>query len=505
MNIKEKIKRNRKNKRHLKNVLEETRINSDPKENEAAKVPDDEEISQICIWISEVYPPECINNIISKLESLNWKSSGSMSNDDTIARKIKKFRDNDKRGWSNLGYINSSLNEVVLILNPNVCKLPEGINNIHLGYSQLVSSTSNIVFKFRITDEFQQIFNKPLNKDYVTYFEKLTRGVRHITPTMQRNKEINLVRDKVINDCKLWIKSHLSGYYCKNELFDKMPTCELITLKKKKPFSNDKFKITADYMQILQLNSIRDTWQFKEYDGLYFKYNEPQRKFNSNMQIIGKLPDIYTKYIKGEEPKRISTKKAINDELRFLYQTIDRFTLFYLFYTFKWQLSQIRDDISILNTANVLKANNQLRKILSRFTSLERNLPIFVNEVRDICKDKRYFLQNSCTFEKVKKIEKDEEQKKEIELLNDIRKSLKTETEDVLINYNYIKQSISTISSSVNSSTTNAFSIVMVILSVAMIILSVSNIKEKEKETIKQPGVEIELYQFPIEQIDKQL
>jgi hypothetical protein len=147
----QKIQSIKKQKAFYRNSLKDYRTNFDPKDNKDSMIPEDEELRQNCIWISEVYPPEYINELISNLKKLNWKSTGSFSNSNTIHDKLTDFRKNDKKGWSNLGYLFSSPKG--LIINPNICNLPEGVGYIHLSLSQLISSTSIIIFRFVIKDE----------------------------------------------------------------------------------------------------------------------------------------------------------------------------------------------------------------------------------------------------------------------------------------------------------------------------------------------------------------
>lgn len=474
-----------KQKAFYKDSLKDYRTNFDPKDNKDSMIPEKEELRQNCIWISEVYPPEYINELISDLKKLNWKSTGSFSNANTIHDKLTDYRKNDKKGWSNLGYLFSSPKG--LIINPNICNLPEGVDYIHLSLSQLISSTSIIIFRFVIKDEATKRIEKPLNDKYVTYNEKLLNGVRHITPTEQKTNKFNEFRNKIILDCKQWIKDYVGGYYCKNLLLNKMPSCEFITLKENIPFTDKKVTIPFDFMHILKYNYSSDAWKFEEYEGLYFKFNAPQRVFDSKMEIVGKLSDIRHK--RKHDIKSSSSIISLTNELRFLYSTLDKFALYYLFYTLKMQLAEIRDEISNIKINNINKANSQLRNISYKFAILERNLPIFITELKDICNNKEYFLENSYSFykfnQKCKSTEKDESEN----LVNKIRLSLLDDSEKVLVNYDYVKQSINTISSTINSLTSNKYSkinlwtqVIMIFLSIAMLFLSVTNIINRDEK-----------------------
>jgi hypothetical protein len=499
----QKIQSIKKQKAFYRNSLKDYRTNFDPKDNKDSMIPEDEELRQNCIWISEVYPPEYINELISNLKKLNWKSTGSFSNSNTIHDKLTDFRKNDKKGWSNLGYLFSSPKG--LIINPNICNLPEGVGYIHLSLSQLISSTSIIIFRFVIKDEATQRIEKPLNDTYITYNEKLINGVRHITPTEQKTKKFNEVRNKIILDCKQWIKLFVGGYYCKNHLLNKMPSCEFVTLKENSPFTDKKVTIPFDFMHILKFNYSSNTWKFEEYEGLYFQFNTPQRIFNSKMEIVGKLSDI--RYKSKNETRSSSTISSLTNELRFLYSTLDKFALYYLFYTLKVQLAEIRDEISNIKINNINKANSQLRNISFKFAILERNLPIFITELKDICKNKEYFLENAFSFYKLNPNSKSTEKDESENLLNKIRLTLLDDSERVLVNYNYVKQSINTISSTINSLTSNKYSkinlwtqVIMIFLSIAMLFLAVTNIINRDEKKNKMDKAIIYKYYHPLEE-----
>ncbi|MDO9576416.1 MAG: hypothetical protein Q7J16_00875 [Candidatus Cloacimonadales bacterium] len=170
-------------------------------------------------------------------------------------------------------------------------------------------------------------------------------------------------------------------------------------------------------------------------------------------------------------------------------------------------LAEIRDEISNVKINNINKANSQLRNISFKFAILERNLPIFITELKDMCNNKEYFLENSFSFYQLnqnnKNIEKDESEN----LVNKIRLTLLDDSERVLVNYNYVKQSINTLSNTINSLTSNKYSkinlwtqVIMIFLSIAMLFLAITNIINRDEKNNKMDKANIYKYYHPLEE-----
>ncbi|MCK4358047.1 MAG: hypothetical protein KAW92_04770 [Candidatus Cloacimonetes bacterium] len=412
----------------------------DIKENKETEIPNDENIRQNCLWLMEIYPPESINNLITCLEGLDWKNTFGSSKNDKLSEKIKNIRENNLYSWHNLGYIVPHNKKSLLPSKESI--LPFGVRHIKLSLLHSISSTTILIFQFIFDDEASSRLEKTINKKFSTYVEKIKNGNQYITPISQKMSSLVQLKKSIYFDCINWIKDNLQGYYTANNLIDKMPICDFITLDKATPFPN-KSGLPNSYLHILNMNYPDNVWLPDDLDGLYFRFSISKDQRNPYMQLVGKFSEI----LKNKNLKHYGgkSKNGLVNYLKYFDNTLAMFALFYLYKTYEWQVSKIRDEISNINISKLKKASLQLNETSKDFAILDRNLPFFTYEIKEYCRNKKLFFQNVYTFHRMK------EDKHKRELMNEIRISLKKNSKILLTAHNNLRQSLSTTSNIINS------------------------------------------------------
>ncbi len=431
-------------------------------ENEASKIPEDERIRQHCLWLMEVYPPESINNLITRLVRLNWDCSIGLSLNPKISDIVKKVREQNSYSWHNLGHVippNSSF-----FLETKESNLPEGVKCVKLTMAHFLGSFTILVFQFKFIESYTLEYEKAINKYYPTYTKRIKKGVSYVTPFNQKLEAIINTRQQISMNCINWIKTNLPGYYTSNELLNKMPICEFITLDKQVPFEN-KIHFPMGYIDLLKLAYSQDAWISEDLDGMFFTYSNLKDGINPYMLLVGKNSDI----LKDMDLKHYGSNRSeqLVNYLKYFDGTLVNFCLFFLHQTCLGQVSNLRDDLSNIIVKQVNKANSHLFKYATRIAKLDSFIPYFSSELKKYCESKKFFLHNSFTFYKNNKKENNQE------LLNIIRQSLIDSSDSLLTIYNNVRQSFDTTSKIVNSISNEKLSKNSLRLQIAILIFAI--------------------------------
>lgn len=403
-------------------ALEYHHNGQDQKDNESSKPPTGEEIRVPAIWAIEAYPPTSIENLLNGIDNLGLTKTRRSSG---VGELLENIRSRVFGG----GFIN--LEPIVrkdkYILHGVKGPLPDDVAEIRLSIYQLVPSITLLICQFDMEGDSVSSVEATLKADYSTYSMKTGSSVSFIDVNRQKEEAVAIAREQIYESCQNWIKEHLPGYFSSENSSFSIPVCDLITFKHYDPIDAEKESkriIDKSYVGILGLDSVYDLWKCDGLEGLYLQKDTHKNKYPNRLTLTGNINNILSNIdINGYGQDKES---QILNWFRYLDRTLATWALHILSLDIEKHLLKTRDSYGSVNINNPDEAIKLLFQLDHAYSSLQRTLIPFANDLKYYCKEDHLFMHDVYKFNPLKSGKYDRE------LFGSIKELLSLRTDELI-------------------------------------------------------------------------
>ena len=207
----------------------------DPILNERSTLPEGEVIDLCSMWVTEIYTPAYMDELLSNLEQLGWDKEGGVRNPVGSLRGFGTGQFGQRQ--IHLGRIVSSDAPDNYLSKPLSAHLPVQVQYAQGDIFCFTPSLIALTIEFVFDEEYRWAFQKALRQDRESYVTPIEMGSYRIhDPETQRIDHIEKIRmdaAKIVSD---WIANNVPGIFSAGLLQGDFPTCEFVTLSKAIPF-----------------------------------------------------------------------------------------------------------------------------------------------------------------------------------------------------------------------------------------------------------------------------
>ena len=242
----------------------------DPASNAETTPPDDECVDLPCMWAVEFYTPSHVNQLVDNLKDLGWDKSNFPGRESPAAWVRIARQHSQGRQWLNLGTIRSRDDKRPWPPRDRTAPLPKNVRYARGGLYSFAPSLTCIVVCFVFEDTFRYRVDAALRRYRQTFTRPESSWIHTFDPEMQKSEEVRLLRQDNTRLAAAWFRENLPGVFSSDSLEGRMPTCELMTLRRAEPFP-DREKaehISSGYMRVLDLEFSLSAWRSKDFPSL---------------------------------------------------------------------------------------------------------------------------------------------------------------------------------------------------------------------------------------------
>jgi hypothetical protein len=246
----------------------------DDEENARSEPPTDELVDLCCIWAVEFYTPVHIDKLLAGFTSLGWDQKDDSIPGGNPAAWVQRFREGPYGGgWFNLGLIDRP-GRNRFFRDHRTASLPKDAEFALGALFAVTSSITCIVMGFVLKEEAARRFDEALRRTYETHMEPRKRGYSIIRPPQQKEAAIRTIRGEMRTSAADWFRTYLPGLFSSGILGDEFPTCELVTLRKARPFPKREEGAArpGEYLGLLDIDLDMDAWEAVDMPGLKFTW-----------------------------------------------------------------------------------------------------------------------------------------------------------------------------------------------------------------------------------------
>lgn len=231
----------------------------------------------------------------------------------------------------------------------------------------------------------------------------------------------------IYRKCADWVKEHIPGYFCSNNSSFCPLTCDLITFKQYEPFEaekQNKWSLYKSYVGILDFDSEYHIWRTDDIHGLYLQVDNPRNKYPNCITLTGNIDNILSNTDTNAYGK--DHESQILNWFRYLDKTFATWALHVLSLDIEKQLLKTRDLYGSVDIHFSDKAVNRLFELDHTYSSLQRNLVAFANDLKNYCKREHTFMHDIFEFKPIK------DRKYNNELFGNVRQNLLMRSDELI-------------------------------------------------------------------------
>jgi hypothetical protein len=217
-------------------------VERDPAENARTAPPEDESIELPCVWMTEIYGPSRLPNLIAAVRRLGWEREEHTSPliSEGIEAWIARARLHPFGGsWLNLGPIARS-GTTSILGGPRRAPLPSGISHAYGLIRVLTPALTCLTMQFFLEPGLKDGFESSLRKAMPTMVTPYRGGHAIDEPQLRKRRAIANQRVHTRRLCASWFIENAPGAFSSYGLSDAWPTIELLALQKGTPFGGAK-------------------------------------------------------------------------------------------------------------------------------------------------------------------------------------------------------------------------------------------------------------------------
>ena len=255
---------------------------------------EDEYVDLRCIWTVEYYTPSHVDNLVEGLQMLKSEDD-YLPGRESPASWIQNTRQFSSGGSVfYLGTIRSVDDERPWPIPHRTIPLPKFVDRALGRIYSLTPSLTCIVVCFEFEESTRRRLDEALRKQRQTFVRHLSRGYQPVDPFWQKTEEVRQIRDEYRNATANWFHENLPGVFSSGLLGGRLPTCELITLRKVEPFPDPMAEGVSrpEYLRILDLMISISAWRSTETPGLKFSFGHSGLRPESELTFAVRETDI---------------------------------------------------------------------------------------------------------------------------------------------------------------------------------------------------------------------
>jgi hypothetical protein len=210
----------------------------DPEENQRTSPPEDESIDVPCIWMSEIYAPGHLPNLVAAVRRLGWERAEHSIPiiREGIERWIAQARLHPfGGGWLGLGPITRP-GASGFPGGPRRAPLPPGIDHAFGAIRVLTPALTCLSMQFFLEPEPRKGFEASLREPASTKIRPFGLGFAIESPQLRKRMAIAEQRSEFRRMCASWFSEHAPGAFASYGMSEAWPTIELLALDKGVPF-----------------------------------------------------------------------------------------------------------------------------------------------------------------------------------------------------------------------------------------------------------------------------
>lgn len=360
----------------------------DSKYNLESEPPVDENINLQCVWATEIYSTMNFEILIQSFEKLGWDNDSVTSWNNPVTW-IRQQRQTAFRGAIfNLGIITRPENENRFPPSRKAV-LPDFVDHAQASMHSLSKSAISISVCFVIKDEFKNIYEEILRKQYKTYIQgSNSRGFAFINPHHQKDASVVSIRKRIREEIKQWFSIHLPGLFVSGLMTNEFPSCEHITLKQTTPYSKDNENADRAWLHSLGVYDSTYVWRSDDFPKLkllwpYSIDNDIRFHaiFISDENFIDK-----SELEKQGYKDKYSKARFLDDNIGS--SVVNKIAILSMFSGFERYLNEVRD--SMPRKHPTLKQCLSIARFISNHVLASLNISVLSEEFENI-KDDKFF------------------------------------------------------------------------------------------------------------------
>lgn len=376
---------------------------TDPLQNEATRVPVEEQVRLRVMWGAELFGPAEVDNLYEYLQKLGWDEDRGIPGHNAV-NWIRTQRDYGSSGDFNIGVVSRKGSGYSA---RHHAPLPREVDYLLVKISQLTSSLTCVLVGFVFKEDYTQSYEEQLLLDRRTTHrrENWTLGYETRRPEHLKRDSIDSVRSKSIGTVVRWFQKNLPGFFCSIAGGGKMPTGELITTKNETLLKcrHEWDRNEPEWLSLLVPHGWGDVW-INERDGLRLRFGELSG-IKPHHTIVSLRTSIVT-----DEDLRFSGDRTSGAFVAFAHERLEGILSHHASIAFLLEISRsLKQSQQGLKTAT-LSHGHVLRSIetIKRFFDRSLGVPAVVSELNKKSEHVRSYSWACGTFREAPLREGDE-------------------------------------------------------------------------------------------------
>lgn len=232
----------------------------DAEESNACRLPPDEHVRMPALWITELYTPTTVANLIKGVRKLTAPLPKLTAFDD-IEQWVREQRRRGEAGaWRTVPTIVSRDSEYL----PGTClrdRLPAGVTSIDLTLHTVTTSVTAVVACFGLGAEASGSLEKILNQDVSSRVVRQANKLYSTTdPYWQKLRAVEDRRAGVRSEAEAWLADRIPGFFHAGS--GQLPTIELLLTDHHRPWQSEPAGTQrARWLDLLDLEGWTGHWQ----------------------------------------------------------------------------------------------------------------------------------------------------------------------------------------------------------------------------------------------------
>jgi hypothetical protein len=386
---------------HIRDALEYSHRERDPRDNVATSLPEDESLRVPCIWAFEAFTPTQIDNlwtVLARLRGLDVPRFGRES----AAEMVEEWRlQVSGGGWVNLGFIVGP-DKYRPLHHALSAPLPSGIDALHATIMQPLPSTTILRCQFLLDPQAASALEAPFREPFSTYAQNAKDGVvQFISVEHQRVQAVDAMRAYLRAQCTEWIVEFFPGLFHSSLGAAGIPTAELMLFSRIEEFESTATQATnAPYpLRILNPDSLPSIWKSSEIANMYLKLENASKREGGRAVLFGNADRVLLD--KNLAAYGSDRHDQIAHWCHYLDHTFGAWILSLIAGRYINDLAFIRDEYGSLKFDPSTETLATARSIEIELSALTRNAIPFAQELAVYCNRKALFMHEIFEFNPV--------------------------------------------------------------------------------------------------------
>lgn len=375
----------------LRESLEWTRNNIDPKENEETRPPEDERVKLLCFWVVEYFPPSQHQALLQGMRSLDWDKAKLGPKRESPLEWVEEARASPYgSAWRNVGRLTRETDSSKPMA--RAAPLPDGVEFVAAHLQQVLPSHTAVCIQFVLEESLTEKLDELLRTEYRA---EASEGGAILGAANQKQIAIKRARKRIRERMSKWFKNHLPGRFAGGALDGAFPSCEFLLTAETRPFWD-----SNRYLHVLGVEHPFRSWKSGQLSGLRFSRLGPGRRMDYHSVLAGRQSDLFPDEDMenwGGRNKAGFVNRVGNFSQWFAVRSLGA-----LLTSYERPVAHLRDRISS-EGEDTFQATGYLKEAVANWSRLQRDTINCLSELRQKSKSKVRFIgaANKVAFQKI--------------------------------------------------------------------------------------------------------